>query len=102
MRVFYEDNTLESQQIRQFYVKIDNIAVEDELKGFKLIKASTAAELKDRIYELYKFNENVKKYIQLWSAPLGVSNRIRLDTLVTIPTHYEEVYVRGVANNNME
>lgn len=101
MRVFYEDYT-ESQPIRQFYVKIDNISVEDELKGFKIINASTAAELKDRIYELYKFNENAKKHIQLWSAPLGVSTRVRLDTLVSIPKTYEEVYIRGVANNSIE
>jgi hypothetical protein len=101
MRVFYEEDT-ESQPIRQYYVKIDNIAVSDDLKGFKMIKATTAAEIKDRIYELYNFNENAKKHIQLWSAPLGVSNRIRLDTLITIPKQYEEIYVRGVANNSME
>jgi hypothetical protein len=103
MRAFYEEDTNESQQtIRQYYVKIDNIAVDGDLKGFKIIKASTAAELKDRIYEVYNFNDAAKKYIQLWSAPLGVSTRIRLDKLIYIPKTCEEIYVRGVSNNSME
>jgi hypothetical protein len=101
MRVFYVDEDVH-QPPRQYYVKIDNITVPDELKGFKIIKASTAAELKDRIYEVYNFNENAKKYIQLWSGPIGITNRVRLDTLITIPPTYEEIYVRGVANNTIE
>jgi hypothetical protein len=101
MRVFYVDED-ESTQTRQYYVKIDNITVPDELKGFKVIKASTATELKDRIYEVYNFKENAKKHIQLWSGPLGMSNRIRLDKLIDIPKAYEEIYVRGVENNTIE
>ena len=100
MRVFYVDEDV-PQPPRQYYVKIDNIAIQDELKGFKVIKASTAAELKDRIYEVYNFKENAKKYIQLWSGPLGMTNRIRLDTLITIPSNCEEIYVRGIANNTI-
>jgi hypothetical protein len=101
MRVFYVDEDI-PQPPRHYYVKIDNIIVPDELKGFRVIKAATAAELKDRIYEVYNFNETAKKHIQLWSGPIGVTNRIRLDTLVHIPKEYEEIYVRGVANNTME
>ena len=102
MRAFYEEDTTESHKaIRQYYVKIDNIAVDGDLKGFKVIKASTAAELKDRIYEVYNFNDSAKKYIQLWSAPIGVSTRTRLDKLIDIPKNCEEIYVRGITNNSM-
>jgi hypothetical protein len=98
MRVFYVDEDI-PESPRQYYVKIDNIAVPNDLKGFKLINASTAAELKDRIYELYNFKENAKNRIQLWSAPIGSTNRTRLDKLIIIPKTYEEIYVRGVENN---
>lgn len=102
MRVFYVDEEESYSPIRHYYVKIDNIIVPEEFKGFRVVKAATVTELKDRIYEVYNFNENTRKYIQLWSGPIGLTNRVRLDTLLDIPKTYEEIYVRGVANNSME
>ncbi len=101
MRVFYveEDEKQEKNESRTFYVKLENIQVPDELKATKAIEANSVDDLMGKIIALYGFKHELRSNLELWSKPLGSSNRERLDTLDTIPKDYEDVWVRGVINN---
>jgi hypothetical protein len=82
---------------RIYYVRIDNISVPDTKKATKPIEAVDVKELMSEICEYYGFK---RENIQLWSGPMGYSNRVRFDTLVEIPENYEDVYVRGIENKS--
>ena len=94
MRVFYidENEILE----KEYFIKIENINISDNMKNTKIISASNPINLKDKICHLYEFHDSFKKNIQLWSNPIGSMKRIRLDTLDVIPNDCENIYVRGV------
>ncbi len=94
MRVFYIDEEEIKQSKRRYYVKVDNIDVPEELKGFKAIEASTVKDLKEEIMKYYNFKDIFN--IQLWSNA-GFSGK-RLDEMETIPLEYEFVWIRGVLN----
>ena len=94
MRVFYIDDN-ESLE-REYFIKIENINISDNMKNTKIICAYSPMNLKDKICNLYGFHDSFKKDIQLWSKPIGSVGRIRLDTLDAIPLDSENVYVRGV------
>lgn len=96
MRVFYVHEDIVK---RTYYVRIDNISVPEEKKATKVIEAVDTQELMSKICEYYGFK---KENIQLWSGPMGYTNRVRLDTMVEPPEKCEDIYVRGVANNGSE
>jgi hypothetical protein len=96
MRVFYMD---EDEVKRRYYVRIDNISVPEDKRATKAIEAMDTNDLISKICEHYGFK---KENIQLWSGPIGYTNRIRLDIMMEIPEKCEDVYVRGVANNGSE
>ncbi len=99
MRVFYVDED-ESQESRLFYVKLDNIQVPySELRLTQSIEARTTKELIEKILQVYDFKEELRGNLELWSKPSGSMGRERLDTKSVIPKEYEDVWVRGVANN---
>lgn len=83
MRVFYEE-------IKIFYVKLDNVDVPESLKGFKSIEATTTVELIEKIKNVFKLSNDLN--ITLWSNPNY--NGKRLDTLLEIPKEYEFIYAR--------
>jgi hypothetical protein len=95
MRVFYEeeDEILE----RRYYVKVENVNIPDNLKGYKAIEASTIEELKKKVIELYSFDTNNisdKIRIEFWSGQ--INNSKRLDNLNKIPKDIEFISVRIV------
>jgi hypothetical protein len=94
MRVFYEEEDEISK--RRYYVKIDNVNVSDDLKGYKAIESVSIDELKRKILEYYKFNIINKNDIELWTQQNG--NGIRLDILKEIPSNIEYMYIRIVLN----
>ena len=94
MRVFYEEEDEISK--RKYYVKIDNVNVPDNLKGYKAIESLSIDELKNKILEYYKFNILNKNDIELWTQQNG--NGIRLDILKEIPSNIEYMYIRIVLN----
>jgi hypothetical protein len=96
MRVFYIDEDELKQSKRCFYVKVDNINVPEELKGYKALEASTTEELKAEIINYYKFKKPIT--IQLWTNRNCSGKRI--DQLDTIPLEYEFVYVYAVINKD--
>jgi hypothetical protein len=94
MRVFYiDDNELLE---REYFTKIENINIPDNMKTTKIISAYSPTDLKNKICTLYGFHDSFKKDIQLWSKPLGYMGRTRLDILDKIPLDCENVYIRGV------
>jgi hypothetical protein len=95
MRVFYEEEELKPSK-RRYYVKIDNINVPDELKGYKAIEATTVEEIINQVKEYYKFKSHPDFVVQLWSN--NNHTGIRLDTLKSIPEGIEFIWVRGVLN----
>ena len=95
MRVFYIDEEEEKSK-RQYYVKIDNVSVPEELKGFKAIKAATTDELIERVKDYYEFNKNLDINIQLWSNANFTGKR--LEILDKIPVENEFIWVRAVLN----
>lgn len=96
MRAFYiGDDNIEVLE-REYFVIIENINIPNSIKGTKIISASNSVDLKNKIIKTYKFNEDFKNEIQLWSKPIGSLERIRLDTVDEIPVNHDTVYVRGV------
>ena len=96
MRVFYIDE--DEVKPRNYYVRIDNMTVPDELKGYKSMEASSPQELLEKVKEYYGFNTKPKASIQLWSSKMY--GGVRLDTMAQIPKEYEFIWVRVVVNNN--
>jgi hypothetical protein len=97
MRSFYiddSDNNNEKIQ-REYFVKIENITISENMKYTQIITACNPIELKDKICNHYGFQNCFNKDIQLWSGSIGSTKRIRLDTLDNIPYEYDTVYVRG-------
>jgi hypothetical protein len=96
MRVFYIDEEELKQSRRRYYVKIDNVDVPENLKGYKAFEASTVEELKGEILRYYKFKKNTS--IQLWTAA-GFTGK-RLDEMEIIPLEHEFMWVRVVLNKD--
>ena len=97
MRVFYIDEDEKIQANREYYVKMDNVNVPDELKGYKSIKASTPQDLLKSVMEYYGLNGRANINVQLWSNKMY--SGVRLDTMESIPKEYEFVWVRVLLNN---
>ncbi len=94
MRVFYVDE--EDQSKRRYYVKIDNVNVPDDLKGYKAIEAESVEELKKLVMVQYDLNKNKNVSIELWSGQNHMGKR--LDVLDEIPKEIEFIWVRVVVN----
>lgn len=92
MRVFYVDE--EDISKRRYYVKIDNVSVPDNLKGYKAIEAESINELKEMIIREYGFDKHNNFAIELWSGQNHMGKR--LDILEKIPTEIEFIWVRIV------
>ena len=86
MRVFYEDT-----DVRTYYIKLDNVNVPEDLKGFKCIDASTTTnELIEKIKIVFRLRHDLT--ISLWSNSNYIGRR--LDTLEEIPKENEFIYAR--------
>jgi hypothetical protein len=94
MRVFYIDE--EDKSKRRYYVKIDNVSVPDDLKGYKAIEAESIDELKKSVMIHYDLNKNKNVSIELWSGQNHMGHR--LDILKEIPEDIEFIWVRVVVN----
>jgi hypothetical protein len=83
MRVFYDDT-----ELRTYYVKLDNVDIPEDLKGFKSIDASTTEELVKKIKTVFKLRQNLN--ISLWSNSNCTGKRL----LEEIPKENEFIYAR--------
>jgi hypothetical protein len=95
MRVFYIDES-ESKLIRNYYVKIDNVNVPEELKGYKCIEAISKDDLVNQVKKIYKLTDKSNIVVQLWGQHNYVGER--LDIREEIPKDIEFMYVRVVPN----
>lgn len=99
MRVFYmdeDDITLVNE--RTYYVKLENVNVPDELKGFKAINAVSIQQLINKIIEYYGLDRNPDITVQLWSNSTYTGHR--LDILKEIPVENDFIWARLVLNKN--
>ncbi len=62
MRAFYVDE--EDQSKRRYYVKIDNVDVPEDLKGYKAIEADSVEELKKLVMVQYDLNKNINAFVK--------------------------------------
>ncbi len=88
MRVFY----VEENELRPYYVKLDNVDVPDSLKGFKRLYATSSSDLIKEIKTLFKLKKDLT--INLWSNSNYTGRR--LDILEEIPKEDEFIYARVV------
>ncbi len=86
MRVFYEDITT----LRTYYVKLDNVDVPEDLRGFKSIDATSTEELIEKIKLTFRLRQDLT--ISLWSNSNYIGKR--LDTFEEISKDYEFIYAR--------
>lgn len=93
MSVLYDDN--DNQNKRTYYVKLDNVTLPDNLKGYKAIEATTPQELLSIVIEYYKLDRAHIK-VELWSTT-KYNKGLRLDILNEIPKEYEFIWIRIVA-----
>lgn len=102
MRVFYTDDseTMDEVGKRLFYVKIDNITLNNVDNTTRTIMASSGGELLDEIIKIFGFDESRKEQIQIWTNRLGNGVGVRIDNMEKIPKEYEFIYVRGISNTN--
>ena len=94
MRVFYVDEDEVSK--RRYYVKVDNVNLPEDLKGYKVIEAESIDELKELINEVFGFNKKKNFTLELWSSQNYMGKR--LDILKEIPKDIEFIWVRVVLN----
>lgn len=92
MRVFYVDE--EDMSKRRYYVKVDNVSLPNDLKGYKAIEAESIDELKELIKKEYGFNKHKNFEMELWSGQNYMGKR--LDILEKIPNEIEFIWVRIV------
>jgi hypothetical protein len=85
MRVFYEDTNIQT-----YYVKLDNVDIPEDLKGFKSIDASTIDNLIEKIKVVFRLRQSL--IISLWSNSNYTGRR--LDTLEEIPKENIFIYAR--------
>ena len=97
MRVFYIDEDEKIQGKRAYYVKMDNVNVPDEMKGYKMIEGSSPQDLLESVKVYYGLDKRDNICVQLWSDRMY--NGVRLDTMEEIPKQYEFVWVRVLLNN---
>jgi hypothetical protein len=97
MRVFYVDEDLVTASKRAYYVKMDNVNVPDELKGYKMMEASSPQDLLNCAKEYYGLEDRPNINVQLWSNQMY--SGVRLDTLEEIPKGCEFIWVRVLLNN---
>jgi hypothetical protein len=85
----------EEHQERQYIVHSDNITVGYQRLGTKVLTACSGPELLKKICNAYEFPWPMLPghEIQIWSATLGMVNRIRLDKLEQIPPSIQEVWI---------
>lgn len=86
MRVFYEDY----ESTTRYYVKIENVNLPQELRGYKAFDAVNTSDLITQIIDHYGFYNRGTFSIQLWS------DGVRLDTLEKIPKENEFLWARVV------
>ena len=95
MRVFYIDEDVPSQR---YYVKLENMIVPDNLKGYIAIDAPSTTCLLEQIRYTYGIRN---ADIELWSNQARQGKR--LDTLNEIPKEHEFIWIRVASrqqNNN--
>jgi hypothetical protein len=89
-------------QQRDYYVKLDNIFMEDvSMHKHKHVQASSSGQdLLKQIIKCYEFNEECVPHLQVWSSNHRlVKTLLRLDTMEIIPPEYEFVWVRGMRSS---
>ena len=94
MRVFYVDDDVAK---RTYYVKMDNMNVPDELKGYKMMEASSPHNLLESVKRYYGLENHSNIKVQLWSNQMY--GGIRLDIMDEIPKKNEFMWVRILLNN---
>lgn len=80
---------------RQFIIRSDNVTYGYQLLGTKVIEATSGPELLEKVCKAYEFPWPMLSAheIQLWSAKLGMTRRIRLDTLELLPSNIQDVWI---------
>lgn len=95
MRVFYTDE-IESNLIRNYYVKIDNVNVPEDLKGYKNIQAANTEDLIEKIKVKYRLKDRSDLSIQLWSQQNNSGKKFELNE--DIPKDIEFLSVKVISN----
>ena len=97
MQVDAMSDTMSDTKNRDYYVKLDNIFLENiAMHGYKHISASSGPDLLRKVIAYYGFNNDVALRIQLWSSNNRLSKTVfRLDTMDVIPENHEFIWVRG-------
>lgn len=94
MRVFYID---EEESKRSYYVKIENVNLPEELKGYKLFEALSTSDLLEGVRKFYGIKSIENMSIELWAGQRHTSER--LDKLSIIPKDKEFISAYIVVNN---
>jgi hypothetical protein len=98
MTVFYNDKQTQTIENRVYYVRMDTTNIPDDLKGYKIIEASTPQDLLEKVKTRYRLQDRPNIRVQLWSNKIYCGNR--LDTMEEIPRDCEFIWVRLLNNNN--
>lgn len=87
-----------SHSSRQFFVKSDNLLINNTRIGTRVLFANTGMELLEKVCREYELPWPIipAHPIQLWSGPIGVTTRTRIDNLETIPQHVTDVWIWAV------
>ena len=94
MRVFYID---EEESKNNYYVKVENVNLPENLKGYKAFEVVTTEELLLKIKQLYGFKMSENMEIELWSGQRHIGER--LDKWPMIPREKEFISAYVVMNN---
>uniref|UniRef100_A0A6C0KRU1 Uncharacterized protein n=1 Tax=viral metagenome TaxID=1070528 RepID=A0A6C0KRU1_9ZZZZ len=78
---------------RNYYVKLDNMLIPNDKKGYRLIQATSGFDLLEKAIKVFELPH---MHFQLVSSFLDkdLLRYVRLDQLETIPAEHEFIYLR--------
>lgn len=85
-------NVVSISNPRNYYVKLDNMIIPDDKKGFRLIEATSGFDLLEKAIRLFNLPH---RNFQLVSSHLDIkSPYMRLDQMNDIPFEHEFILLR--------
>ncbi len=91
--------------MKQFFIKVENIST--PIQSYQVFNfdddAVTPQELIAKIRDRYNFKETEKIRLELWTGPMGSSERECIDWCKVIPDKFTTLWVKGyVINQNKD
>lgn len=85
-------NVVSISKPRNYYVKLDNMLIPHDKKGFRLIEATSGSDLLEKAIRIFGLPHS---NFQLISSHMDITSpRLRIDLMTNIPLEHEFILLR--------